>query len=235
MSEREPEQIGPGCGEDAAPYVLGALGEDERAAFLVHLDSCAICRDEVTALEGVVAVLPAAVAQLSAPPELKGRVMATVRSEAALRGTGQRAAGRTRAPIRRTGRRGILFPAGALTAAVLAVVLIVSGGSGGGTRVIRAQVAVPRAEVSLTLSGGHAELNLARMPPAPPNHVYEVWVKRGGAPQPTDALFTVTSAGSATVGVPGSLSGVKQILVTAEPAGGSRAPTATPVIVADLS
>ena len=53
-------------------------------------------------------------------------------------------------------------------------------------------------------------------------------MKRDGAPQPTDALFTVSSAGNATVGVPGNVSGVKQILVTAEPTGGSKVPTSTP-------
>jgi hypothetical protein len=64
--------------------------------------------------------------------------------------------------------------------------------------------------------------------------VYEVWVKRVGAPQPTDALFTVTSRGAATVGVPGSVAGVKEVLVTSEPLGGSRVPTSTPAIIARL-
>ena len=45
------------------------------------------------------------------------------------------------------------------------------------------------------------------MPQTAPRRVYEVWVKRSGAPQPTDALFTVTAAGDATVGVPGSVRG----------------------------
>jgi hypothetical protein len=65
--------------------------------------------------------------------------------------------------------------------------------------------------------------------------VYEVWIKRSGAPQPTDALFTVTAQGDATVGVPGSLDGVKVIMVTSEPLGGSRVPTTSPVIIAHLS
>ena len=43
------------------------------------------------------------------------------------------------------------------------------------------------------------------MPQAAPGRVYEVWVKRAGLPQPTDALFTVSSAGDASVGVPGSI------------------------------
>ena len=234
MSEEELHQMGGECGEDAAPYVLGALTEDEHAAFAVHLESCAICREEVAALESVAKVLPAAVPQLSAPEDLKRRVMGTVRSEAGLRG------GAEPAPLRRGARapsfgwRGLLASAGALVAVVVAVVLFATAGSGGSTRLIRAQATPPRASAFLRLSGGHAELNLARMPQSPPNHVYEVWVKREGAPQPTDVLFTVSSAGSATVGVPGSIAGVKEILVTSEPTGGSRVPTSSPVIVAQL-
>jgi len=234
MNEREP-QHNPVCGEDAAPFVLGALTDEEHAAFLMHLESCAICRDEVAALETVASALPAAVPQLSAPDELKHRVMATVRSEAPLRGGAEPASRRPGPRARRPIWRGALAGVGALAAVAIAIVLVVSGGSGGSTRVIRAQVTAPGASVSVSLSGGHAQLELARMPQSPPNHVYEVWIKRAGAPQPTDALFTVSSNGSATVGVPGSVSGVKQILVTAEPTGGSRVPTSTPVIVANLS
>jgi hypothetical protein len=64
--------------------------------------------------------------------------------------------------------------------------------------------------------------------------VYELWINRGGAAQRTDALFTVTSRGAATVGVPGSVSGVKEVMVTSEPLGGSSVPTSAPVIVAHL-
>ena len=115
------------------------------------------------------------------------------------------------------------------------LVLVVAGsGSGGGTRVIRAQVSAPGASALVAVSGGRAELRLAGMPQTSPGRVYEVWVKRSGAPQPTDALFTVTAAGRATVGVPGSVKGVNEVLVSSEPAGGSRVPTRTPVIVANL-
>ena len=234
MSEDDLQDRSPDCGTDAAPYVLGALTDEEHADFLVHLESCAICREEVAALRSVVSVLPAGVPQESAPDELKQRVMGTVRSEAGLRGAGQTALVRETVRARRPAWLGLLVAVGGLAAVALAIVVIASGGSGGAARVIRAQVTVPRASVSVSLSGGHAELNLTRMPPPPPNHVYEVWIKRGGAAQPTDALFTVSSAGSATVGVPGSVSGVKQIMVTAEPTGGSKVPTSTPVIVANL-
>jgi hypothetical protein len=65
--------------------------------------------------------------------------------------------------------------------------------------------------------------------------VYEVWIKRAGAPLPTDALFTVAADGAATVGVPGGVSGVREVLVTSEPRGGSRAPTSPVVIDARVS
>ena len=54
-------------------------------------------------------------------------------------------------------------------------------------------------------------------------------------PAPTSALFDVPADGYTDVDVPGSVRGVRQVLVTAEPAGGSRAPTQAPVIAATLS
>jgi hypothetical protein len=223
------------CAQDAAPYVLGALTEPEHAAFLVHVQSCMICREETMALQSVVSVLPSAVPQLEAPLELKRRVMETVTSEAKLRGGAPSSTRTRRAGLPRFAWGQVGSLAGLAALAALAIVLLVPGGSGSGTKVIRAQVTVPKAHVSVSVSDGHAELNVANMPQTAPNHVYEVWVKRAGDPQPTDALFTVSTAGSATVGVPGDVKGVKEILVTSEPTGGSKAPTSNPVIIANLS
>ncbi len=65
----------------------------------------------------------------------------------------------------------------------------------------------------------------------PFGEVYELWLDRPGAPpRPTDALFTVTRAGSADVQIPGSLRGVRSVLVTAEPLGGSPSPTSAPIL-----
>jgi len=64
-----------------------------------------------------------------------------------------------------------------------------------------------------------------------------VWLKRSasGRALPTDALFTVDAAGAASVGVPGSVSGVREVMVTSEPLGGSRVPTLPALIVARLT
>jgi hypothetical protein len=133
------------------------------------------------------------------------------------------------------GARPGLALAAAAGALALALIVLVPGGGGHGTRLIRAEVHAPHAYASVKLSGGHAVLNITGLPQTPAQRVYEVWIKRSGEPQPTDALFTVTSRGDATVGVPGSISGVKLIMVTSEPLGGSLKPTSSPVIVAKLA
>jgi hypothetical protein len=126
---------------------------------------------------------------------------------------------------------------GGVAAAVVAIAIVAlgSGSSATSTRVIDAQVLVAHARATLSVSGGHAELSVADMPPPGAGRVYEVWRERSGTPQPTDALFNVTSAGAATVSVPGGVDGVHEVLVTSEPDGGSRVPTRSPVIVALVS
>ncbi len=81
--------------------------------------------------------------------------------------------------------------------------------------------------------GSHAELQVSGMPEPPIGEVYEVWLLRSGHPQPqaTDALFTVTSAGSGTVEVPdGASRDVREVMVTSEPLGGSTSPTGPAVL-----
>ena len=237
MSPHEMPPEANGCEGNAAPYVLGALSDQELVAFRAHLESCAVCREEVAALQVVANALPAAAPQLNAPSELKQRLMASVEAEIPAGAQSDRSQARRRlAPPTLSLRPALGLAAAAVVIAVVVIALL-SGGGGGSpsTRVVQAQVTAPHASASLRVSGGHAELSIADLPQTEPNRVYEVWVKRAGAPQPTDALFTVTSKGSATVGVPGSVAGVKEILVTSEPEGGSPAPTRTPVIVASLS
>ena len=120
--------------------------------------------------------------------------------------------------------------------ALLAVIALApGGGSSASTRVISAQVTPASARAKLRLSDQHAELDIAGMPQLPADRVYEVWVERSGAADPTDALFTVSSSGSASVDVPGDLRDAQAVMVTAEPLGGSRKPTSAPVILARLS
>jgi hypothetical protein len=88
---------------------------------------------------------------------------------------------------------------------------------------------VPR--VSLHRVGDRGELTMSGMSDPPIGEIYELWLDRPGqAPQPTDELFTVTSAGSATVDIPGSLRGLRTVMVSAEPLGGSTSPTSPPIV-----
>jgi len=87
------------------------------------------------------------------------------------------------------------------------------------------------AVASLHWSEGRAELLVADMPEPPVGEVYEVWLNRSTeAPQPTDALFTVTRGGRASVNVPGGVRGVREVMVTSEPLGGSASPTSAAVL-----
>ena len=227
MSEHEhPALHEPSCGGNAAPYVLGALTDEEHEAFVVHLRSCAVCREEVKSLQAVAAALPGVAPHVHAPRGIKRRVMSEVRADARRRRAVEQGA-RAR-PARR------LAGAIAVAAAVALAVVLATGGSGT-TRVIRAQVSAPGARGALQVRSGRALLSLSGMPQAGRGRVYEVWLERAGVPQPTDALFAVTASGSATVAVPGSLAGVREVLVTSEPSGGSAHPTRAPAVVARLS
>jgi anti-sigma-K factor RskA len=226
---------------DAAPYVLGALSEFELASYREHLAGCVECAAEVAALQPVADSLALGVVGFESPPSLQARVMAIVSGEAELLHAAGREADR---PARaRTGWRVFLRPALAATAA-LAVGLVVgalainSGSSSPThTQTIAATVVAPgyHATAALRKAGSRVELVVAGMPAPPPGRIYEVWLERGTqAPQPTDALFSVTSSGAGAVGVPGDLAGVSKVLVTSEPLGGSLKPTRPPVIVAPV-
>jgi hypothetical protein len=238
-----------GCCGDAAVYLLGLLDERHSEMFLEHARSCALCSDDLVALGPAVDHLPATVSQVPAPARAKRQVMAVVRSEAAQRAWSSSSQARGTAAASTKGRgRFALRPALALAGtgllaagvAIGALSTPFGGGStpagGSSARVVSADVTLAGASAALHQSAGHAWLTVADMPEPSAGHVYEVWLKRPGhaEPQPTDSLFAPTSSGTATVAVPGS-GGAEEVLVTQEPSGGTRLPTAPPVIVAHLS
>ncbi|MBV9466579.1 MAG: anti-sigma factor [Solirubrobacterales bacterium] len=223
------------CGGDAAAYVLGALDPGEAEQFRRHLDSCAICRDEVASLRPVVDVLAIAVPQEHVPSGLRRRVMRDVRAEA--RATPH--ARLNRRNSRSVGRLALrpVLAVGMLATAALAVLGLQLADRGSSSeRVVQASVAARAASAQLRLSGAHAELIVNHLPPPPVGRIYELWTQRPHQqPVPTRTLFSVSSSGAADVGVPGSVRGVGVIMVTSEPAGGSPRPTGAPVVVARLT
>jgi anti-sigma-K factor RskA len=223
-----------GCSGDAAAYVLGAQDPAEAEAFRRHMDGCVVCRDEVTAFQQIADALPMAAPQHRVPGELRRRVFRAVRAE-------PRPA-RAAAPHQRHRPFSLLpRPAIAGGVALIAAAAIVGGAElsssgSSGTRLIHASVFGSGGSAQLRLTGGRAELIVHHLPSPRRGRVYEVWLKRPhGPPAPTAALFSVTSSGTGDVGVPGSLHGISEVLVTEEPAGGSETPTEQPVIIARLS
>jgi anti-sigma-K factor RskA len=232
----------------SAAYLLGALEDEERQGYEAHAETCAECREELAFLRVATDALPTSVAQHNAPPALKDRIMTVVNSEAELLRAAGPEADRPVVANRRERRWWQLVPRSglALAASVLLIVggvtgyVVRDGGSSIPTRTIAAEVtfpSIPDAEAKLIVRGDHSTLHTERIPRAGSGRVYQVWLMKKGAtaPEPTDALFTVSKNGSATVDVPGSLEGVEAVLVTPEPEGGSPEPTSDPVIAASLS
>jgi hypothetical protein len=220
------------CGGDAAAYVLGALEPREVDAFRVHLQECAVCRDEVEALGGVVQALPLSAHQYEPPRGLKRRVIGEIqREQAAAGGRVPRAR-----PSRRGPRQWLAGGAAGLVAAAGAVTAVVELSGGAAATVLQAQVVGISGSAQLRVTGGHAELVVQHIPAAGRGHEYEVWLQRGkAAPVRANVLFGVNSSGNADVGLPKPVSrGLSAVMVTKEPLGGSPHPTTNPVIIARL-
>lgn len=229
------------CGPDVAAYAIGALEDAEARAFAHHLDDCIVCRDELLAFRQVIDALPLAAPSVAPPARLRRRVLAEARRDlrrhaAAARGTAR--PGRRRAGSRAAWMPGpLLRPAGALAGAAV-IALAIAGGAeflhgAPGVRVLHAAVG----HATVRIAGDRGELVVNHLPQPSSGHIYEVWlVRRGDAqPEPTSALFDVTTAGTGSVDVPGRMDGVSQIMVTEERAGGSLVPHGPAVIVAPTS
>jgi anti-sigma-K factor RskA len=225
----------------AGAYVLGALPDDERRGFETHLATCERCRVEVDELAGAADALPGSAPAMVPPPALKARIMAEVNREAALLAAAGSGADRPEvAKPRREKRRWFGIQSLALACATLlagiGVGAAVFAGGGGKTLQVAATGAAAKAVAEVDVSGNKAVLVAHNMPTPGQGKTYQVWLKRPGeAPRPTTALFTPLSDGSATATVTGDLHDGDQILVTAEPQGGSPMPTSDPVLAAQMT
>jgi anti-sigma factor RsiW len=221
-------------------WLLGALPEDEAAGFKRHLEACAVCREDARSLQVAADALPASVEPRTPPPALKSRILAVVESEAELL---HAAAPESDRPRRRRSRFAWLAPRPALAWGLAALLLLAGAGAGllgrealdGGTKTYTAQVE-GGARATVEVTDGRARLVAAGLPAPPAGRVYQVWLDKGGAaPEPTDALFSTRTDGAAAVDVPGSLDGVRRVMVTDEPTGGSQKPTGKLLLSASLS
>ena len=212
--------------DDLVAFALGALEQGDERAVEAHVPSCARCTRELEALVPAVAVLGESVEQLEPPPELRERVLAVVRSEAA----GERE--QDARPVRRErrGLRGFLLrPAVALaTVAVIAAgiagYLVRDTGGGGGETTVAVMPATPGIGGSLKVGENSSLLQLRGMPKLTGNEVYQVWVTQDNSVRPS-SNFIPDDSGRATTGVDGHLGDGARVMITKESAPGHTTPT----------
>ncbi len=231
--------------DDAASYVLRAIPDGEWEGYAAHASGCGVCAAKIEELGFVSDALLSAAPQLGAPPEIRSRIMSVVRAESELLLAAGAMADR---PITRESSRFSLlrlrpWPATALAVSLLALGIsggaLLSGSGAGGdpaARTIACADAPDGASCRMRVAGDSAKLVVAGLQAPPEGRIYQVWLDRdnGTAPEPTEALFSVRK-GRTSVDVPGDLRGVKRVLVTDEPIGGSEVPTRQPVIAASVS
>ena len=225
--------------DDLSAYILGALNPEEASAFESHLETCEHCREELIWLQPAVDLLPESVKQLDPPPELRERLLAEVGADApAAAVTGERRRGSDRR--RGGGRVSSFFLRPAVALGAVALIAAAIGGyslAGGGDD--RPTTTTPPAQglgdLSATIerSGDQGTLKMTGLRQAPSSHVYQAWIQRGEKIE-SSALFDAGRDRSAAVAIPQSLEGADAVMVTIEPRGGSRQPSATPVVEVPL-
>jgi hypothetical protein len=214
--------------DDLVAFALGALDPGEQGEIEAHAPACARCTRELEALVPAVAVLGESVEQLEPPPELRERVLAVVRREAA-----ESSPGPAETPTARPERRGLraflLRPAIGLAALAIAVAgatgyLVAGGGGGGGQTTTEPVVAQSGIGGSLEVGENSAMLDLHGMPQLADGQVYQVWVAKGSSLRPSSS-FLPDSSGRAMAAVDGQLGAGTKVMVTRESGPGHTTPT----------
>ncbi|MEC3995846.1 anti-sigma factor [Actinacidiphila sp. DG2A-62] len=234
-------------------YAVGALTDPEAAEFRRHMARCEACAQEVRELSETAARLAMAVAEVP-PADLRTRVMA------ALPEVRQLPPDVPVAPLRAAARRGrrqrmpYLAAAACLVAAAAAAGVAVDARHEADVQRDRtARAEAQAAELSaLTAapdatfrtgplkSGGRATVVASReigraavlfhdLPVLPHARVYELWFSHGGTMVPAGLIAPGRATGSLLLhGTPAGADGVG---ITAEPPGGSPAPTGSPLLL----
>jgi anti-sigma-K factor RskA len=212
--------------DEIAAFLLGALEPGEAAELERHLAGCEECQTELEWLRPAVQLLPESVERVEAPPELRGRLMEQVRSEAEGAPEPQRA--------RRWSVAGwSLRPIAGLAALVLVVAAVAayaigSGDSGGGNTTTVVSGHSPAVVAEVVREGTTGTLHLTNLHQLPSDKVLQAWVERDGQVVSAKTLFVPNQDGTASATID-DMEGVKTVMVTAEPRGGSVQPTSPPI------
>ncbi|MEI5099715.1 anti-sigma factor [Streptomyces sp. PmtG] len=235
----------------AVPYALDALDPDETRHFEKHLASCGRCTDEVRAL-AVDTLRLARAASVPAPPDLRDRILAAVRTTAqeppkAL--APHVAPPAAAAPVRRAAARGPFLLAvsaavlALLAAGLLAFALVRTDGELDDERAAAREIAHVLAAPDARAHTGRDErgrgINVVASPAErravvsvtglggpPKGRAHQLWVMRAGAAPRSLGLLD----GETPVVALDLTPGVRSLAVTTEPAGGSPRPTTSPLV-----
>lgn len=226
-------------------YALGALPDDERAAFEDHLGRCRSCEDEVAGLIETAALLGAAADHVF-PIALRPVVLGTARRVQQVPPGSEV----TTTSSRQQGFR----RAAALVAAACVTAMAVAGVHGALTTppVTRPVVASTHTRIgdllaapdlrlvsagdpagTAAISAGRDELLFLAdgLRALPQDRVYQLWLVDSRGPRPAG---TATAGGEATSLLVHGIRGAAEIVLTVEPAGGSPSPTSAPVVTLAL-
>lgn len=228
---------------DAVGWVLGALSPEEAERFAAHLEGCAKCRADVARLTEAAEQLAQAPPLLTPPPELRDRLMGSVRSEISLFNAAS--VDPHPRPARRLGRlrrvEALVVVFASLAIVALAIVLLTAnhGSDQVAKRTVIGKVTSQgggtRAHAVVQIAPQTATLIVTHLAAPPAGRVYQAWVVRRNAPAvPTGALFSVPRSGDTRILLP-PLHDVTEVIVTAEPPRGSTTPTLPPIVLVQLS
>ncbi|MBS1894984.1 MAG: anti-sigma factor [Actinobacteria bacterium] len=234
--------------EEVAAYAIGGLDPEQVPDLEQHLAGCKRCQEELRWLAPAVGALPEAVERQAPPPELKQRLMTEVRADAADAERHTRTEERRERDEARAGFgdwvRGLNV--GGLTwkplAGLALVILVVAGGIGyavgngggsGGAHTTEVPVAANGIGAKVVTEDDRGELHLTGVEPLPKGRILEAWVEREGIIEPVPALFAPDQAGRASTTIE-NMKGVTAVMVTREPAGGSKKPTTKPFVAVPI-
>ncbi|GGN13497.1 hypothetical protein GCM10011609_62510 [Lentzea pudingi] len=225
-------------------HALGALSNAERDSFEAHLDRCRNCADELIGLRETAARLGAAVDRVF-PLALRPRVLDAARH---VRQAPPNSEITTDLSRRQGFRR-----AAALVAAACVTAAVVAGVHGALTTPAITPVAVsPHTRIGdllaapdLRLVTGTDPAGTAAMSPGrdemlllagglrtlPRDQVYQLWLVDDDGPRPAG---TGRPANEVTSLLVHGIEGVREAILTVEPAGGSPSPTSAPVLTIAL-
>jgi anti-sigma-K factor RskA len=130
-----------------------------------------------------------------------------------------------------------LRPVVGFAAAVLVVAAVAGfalgggiGSSGGGTSVSTVAAGhPPGVTAKLVRAGDRGTLRLTDVKKLPEDRILEAWVRRDGEVEAVPELFVPDRKGAASTTI-ADMRNVDLVMVTTEPAGGSAAPTSSPIV-----